>query len=243
MKRFLSMAIISLITALALSQAGCTNAPTPTSTNANLATPEATPDQAAIEKDLLRIENDWPRVMRERDGQAVRRVDADDVHLLSWDGSVSTKEEDAKFIESGAITADTFEMNDLKVKILDKDAAVVTGMIEIKGGKFKAPDRTIDVSGQYRFVDTFARRNNEWKLVASSSVKVLNPTATASPTPKASPTMTASPALKPSPSAKATPAAKTTTPSAKPSVAAKPPAAKAASTPRPQPPSRPINQP
>ena len=243
MKRFLSMAIISLTAALALSQAGCTNAPTPTSTNANLATPEATPDQAAIEKELLRIENDWPRVMRERDGQAVRRVDADDVHLLSWDGSVSTKEEDAKFIESGAITADTFEMNDLKVKILDKDAAVVTGMIEIKGGKFKAPDRTIDVSGQYRFVDTFARRNNEWKLVASSSVKVLNPTATASPTPKASPTMTASPALKPSPSAKATPAAKTTTPSAKPSVAAKPPAPKAASTPRPQPPSRPINQP
>jgi ketosteroid isomerase-like protein len=247
MKKFLSMAIISLTALWALSQTGCTNAPSPPSTNANMATPEATPDQAAIEKELLRIENDWPRVMKERDGQAVRRVDADDVHLLSWDGSVSSKEEDAKFIESGAITADAFEMNDLKVKVLDKDAAVVTGIIEIKGGKFKAQDRTIDVSGQYRFVDTFARRNNEWKLVASSSVKVLNPMATASPTPKPSPS--ASPAMKPSPSAKATPAAKVTTPStkpspsAKPSVAPKPPAAKTTSTPRPQPPSRPINQP
>ena len=246
MKKFLSMAIISLTALLALSQTGCTNAPSPPSTNANLATPEATPDQAGIEKELLRIENDWPRVMKERDGHAVRRVDADDVHLLSWDGSVSSKEEDAKFIESGAITADAFEMNDLKVKVLDKDAAVVTGIIEIKGGKFKAQDRTIDVSGQYRFVDTFARRNNEWKLVASSSVKVLNPTATASPTPKPSPS--ASPAMKPSPSAKATPAAKNTpatkpSPSAKPSVAPKPPAAKTTSTPRPQPPARPIKTP
>jgi ketosteroid isomerase-like protein len=248
MKKYLSMVIISLTALLALSLTGCTNAPTPPSTNANLATPEATPDQAAIEKELLRIENDWPRVMKERDGQAVRRVDADDVHLLSWDGSVSSKEEDAKFIESGATTADAFEMNDLKVKVLDKDAAVVTGIIEIKGGKFKAQDKTIDVSGQYRFVDTFARRNNEWKLVASASVKVLNPTATASPTPKASPTMTASPAMKPSPSARATPAAKATpstkpSPSAKPSVAPKPPAAKAISTPRPQPPTRPVNKP
>ncbi|MEP6707441.1 MAG: hypothetical protein ABJC05_07975, partial [Pyrinomonadaceae bacterium] len=73
--------------------------------------------------------------------------------------------------------------------------------------------KSMDISGEYRFVDTFARRNNEWKLVASAAVKVMNPTpaaspAKASPTPKASPAMTtASPAAaKPSPTVRPKPA-------------------------------------
>jgi len=245
MKRFLPVTIISMAAVLTLSQFGCANPPNSPSTNANMATPEATPDTAAIEKALLQIENDWPRIMKERDGQAVRRVDADDVYLVSWDGSVSDKEEDAKFIESGNLTADSILMSDLKVRVLDKDAAVVSGIIDIKAGKVKAQDRTVDVSGQYRFVDTFARRDNEWKLIASSSVKVMNPaSATGSPTPKASPSaspvMKPTPVAKPSPAAKASPATKSA-PAAKPPTVAKPPAAKTMSTPRPSPP--PINKP
>jgi ketosteroid isomerase-like protein len=238
MKRFSLLATISFTGALALAQLGCAGSPSQPAANANMATPEATPDTAAIEKELLRIENDWPRVMKERDGAAVRRIEADDVFLLSWDGSVSTKEEDAKFIESGALTAESVQMNDLKVKILDKDAAVVTGIIEIKGGKIKAQDRVIDVSGLYRFVDTFARRNSEWKVIASSSVKTNPATVSASPTPKASPSAAASPALKGTPLSKPSPVAKPSpakSPGTKPANNAKPPAAKTASTPQPRP--------
>lgn len=249
MKRFLSVTVFSLAAALVLAQFGCATPPSPPSANTNMATPEATPDVAEIEKELLRIENDWPRVIKERDGQAVRRIDADDVHLLSWDGTISNKDEDAKFIESGNITADSITVSDLKVKILDKDAAVVTGLFDIKGGKYKAPDRIIDVSGQYRFVDTFARRNNEWKLVAAASVKVMNPASpSASPTPNASPTTTATPAMKPTPGAKPTPMAKPSMtpkpkPVAPPQSVMKPPAAKTMSTPRPQTPPMPVNKP
>jgi hypothetical protein len=238
MKTTLSIAIVSMATALTLAQFGCANPSNPPSTNANVPPPEATPDTAAIEKELIRIENDWPRIIKERDGQTVRRVDGDDVQLISWDGSVSNKEDDAKFIESGAITADLIQISDLKVTVLDKDAAVVTGIMEMKVAKIKAQDRTVDVSGQYRLVDTFARRNNEWKLIASALVKVLNPVSpSASPTPKASPS--ASPAIKPTPNAKPTPAVKPTpksTPSVKPTTTTKPPAPKAKSTPRPPPP-------
>jgi len=246
MKRFLSVGMLLLAGVCALAQFGCANPPNPPATNANMATPEATPDTAAIERELLRIENDWPRVIKERDGQAVRRVDADDVHLLSWDGSITVKEEDAKFIESGAFTLDSMQMNELKVKVLDKDAAVVTGLMVITNGKIKGPNQTVDVSGQYRFVDTFARQNNEWKLVASSSVKLANPVALPSPTPKESPSVAAGPAMKPTPGAKPSPVMKAT-PAAKPSPAVKstmkPPAAKTASTPRPQTPPMPIKSP
>jgi ketosteroid isomerase-like protein len=248
MNRFLSVGMVLLAGVLVAAQFGCASPPNPPTTNANMATPEATPDAAAIERELLRIENDWPRVIKERDGQAVRRVDADDVHLLSWDGSITTKEEDAKFIESGAFTLDSMQMNELKVKVLDKDAAVVTGLMVITNGKIKAPNQTVNVSGQYRFVDTFARQNNEWKLVASSSVKLANPVALPSPTPKESPSMAAGPAMKPTPGARPSPVTRAT-PAAKPSpgansqIAPKPPAPKAASTPRPQTPPMPIKTP
>ncbi|MEO7971319.1 MAG: hypothetical protein ABI698_08470, partial [bacterium] len=35
-------------------------------------------DTAAIQTELLRIENDWPRIIKERDVAAVQRVEADD---------------------------------------------------------------------------------------------------------------------------------------------------------------------
>jgi ketosteroid isomerase-like protein len=235
MNRFLSVGMVLLVGVFALAQFGCASPSNPPATNASMATPEATPDAAAIERELLRIENDWPRVIKERDGQAVRRVDAEDVHLLSWDGSITTKEEDAKFIESGAFTLDSMQMNELKVKVLGKDAAVVTGLMVITNGKIKAPNQTVNVSGQYRFVDTFARQNNEWRLVASSSVKLANPVSLPSPTPRESPSMPAGPATKPTPTTRATPAAKPS--------AAKPPAAKTATAPRPQTPPMPVKTP
>lgn len=163
-----------------------------------------TVDKAAIEAALLRIENDWPRVMKEKDAEAVRRVNADDVILVDPDGVLKDKAQDVKDIESGALSEASVEMADLKVNVLSGDAAVVVGRIIVKSGKYKTPDgKSIDISGQYRFVDTFAKRNGEWKLVAGASVPVRQPVAAASPTvspaAKASPTITASPAVKASP--------------------------------------------
>jgi ketosteroid isomerase-like protein len=159
----------------------------------------------AIEAELLRIENDWPRVMKEKDGAAVRRVLADDVVLIYPDGSTGTREEDAKGTENGMVTAESVETVDLKVNVLNKDTAVVTGRTIMKNAKLNPPyGKQIDISGEYRFVDTFARRNNEWKLVAGASVPVQTVVPAASP--GASPAAKASPAVKPSPAAKTSPA-------------------------------------
>ena len=180
---------------------GCQPAAVETNRSAATATPE-TVDTAAIEAELLRIENDWPRVLREKDAAAVRRVEADDIVLIYPDGSLGNKEQDVKDIESGAFTAESVVMADLKVNVLNKDAAIVTGRTIVKNGKYKMPTgSTIDISGEYRFVDTFARRNGEWKLVAGASVPVRQPVGTASPSPaaKASPAVTVSPATKASP--------------------------------------------
>ncbi len=178
-------------------------------------------DTVAIETALLKIENDWPRAMREKDGAAVRRVEADDVILVYPDGSTGTREEDAKGTEEGMVSADSVEMADLKVKVLNADAAIVTGRSIMKNGKLKLPDgKTVDISGQYRFVDTFGRRNGEWKLEAGISTKIQqimpssSPAVAASPAAKTTPATTAataaSPAAHTSPSMKSSPAMKPT---------------------------------
>lgn len=211
MKRNGFWLMLSLAFALAL-LSGCQKA----AENANTMAPAASPttetiDTAAIETELLRIENDWPRVIREKDVEAVKRIEADDAIFLYPDGTVGDKTTDVKDMETGALSADSVEISDLKVTVLSKDAAVVNGRSVVKNGKYKLPDgKSIDISGQYRFIDTFARRNGEWKLVAGASTPIREPGATASPTAKPSPA--ASPAMRPSPEMTASPATRPSPP-------------------------------
>ena len=165
-------------------------------------------DTAAIQTELLRIENDWPRVIKERDVAAVERVEADDAVFIYPDGSVGNKAQDLKDMQTGALTAESWTVSDLTVNVLDADSATVFGHSTARNAKYKMPDgKTIDISGEYRFIDTFARRNGEWKLVAGASVRVMAPTTAASPSMTASPATGASPAVKASPATKPSPAA------------------------------------
>src|SRR5258707_11146604 len=211
MKRHFSVVVLAVATALlAFSQFGCAS---PQNTNTNtvsMATPEPTPDRAAIEAELTKIENDWPRIIKEHDAAAVRKMEADDAFFVYPDGSVGDKAEDIKDMESGALSGDSWEVADLKVNVLDKDSAVVTGRSVVKGGKYKMPDGKIqDISGEYRYVDTFVRRNGQWQVVAGAATPVQKG-ASASPTPKASQSPGVAPAMKATPSPRATSAPKGT---------------------------------
>src|SRR5918993_444913 len=171
-------------------------------TNRSSAVSTPTPEvvnTAAIETELLRIETDWPRVIREKDTAAAGRVMADDVVLIYPDGNVGGKEQDLKDVGAGAVTAESIEMADLKVHVIDNDAAYVTGRTVLTRAQYKPPDGpALNISGHYRFVDTFAKRNGEWKLVAGVSVPVRQPPA-ASPSPTSAVSPASSPATKPSP--------------------------------------------
>jgi ketosteroid isomerase-like protein len=222
MKRIALMVTLIAVSLIVFGQMGCQPSP-----DTNRAAPTGTPNtnsegetvnRAAIESELMRIENDWPRVLREKDVEAIRRLEADDIVIVYPDGQLGNKQQDMQDMQSGALSAEAWEVTDLKVNIIDKDAAVVSGRSIVKGGKYKGPDgKVIDISGQYRFVDTFARRNGEWKLVASAAAPIMKPVAGSSPSPGSSPAAGITPAAKASPTAKAPPAAvKSATPAVKP---------------------------
>jgi ketosteroid isomerase-like protein len=211
MKKLLSKTALSLAAAvLAVSQFGCAN---PQNTNTNtvsVATPEPTPDKTTVAAEITKIENDWPRIIKEHDAAAVRRIEADDAVFVYPDGTAGDKAQDIKDMENGSLSADSWEIADLKINVLDNDSAVATGRSIVKGGKYKMPDgKTQDISGEYRWVDTYARRNGQWQIVAGATTPIMKGAmATSSPTPRASPG--ASPAVKATPAARSTQATKAT---------------------------------
>ena len=208
-KIFLVVVLGAAAALLALSQFGCAGQQNSNANIATVATPEPTPDKAAVAAELMKIENDWPRIIKEHDSAAVRRIEADDAVFVYPDGSLGDKAQDIKDMEAGTLSADSWEIADLNVNVLDNDSAVVSGRSIVKGGKYKMPDgKTQDISGEYRWIDTYARRNGQWQLVAGATTPIMKGAmASASPTPKTSPG--ASPAMKATPSPKPTPAAKT----------------------------------
>jgi hypothetical protein len=200
----------------------------------NTVAPAASPtaetiDKAAIETELMRIENDWPRIIKEKDAATVKRIEAEDAVFVYPDGSVGGQETDVKDIETGALSFESWEVMDLKVNVLNKDAAVVSGRSVVKNGKYKLTDgTTINISGQYHFVNTYARRNGQWQQVAGANtpIKDVGP----APSPTASPVAKASPATAPGPDVVASPAT-IASPAVKPVAGKSPTAAKPVKTP------------
>jgi hypothetical protein len=187
MKRHVSTGLILLFVAASL--VGCAPAPGNVNSNVTVATAEPTPDKAAIETELTRIENDWPRIIKERDGATVRRIEADDIVIIYPDGSTGNREDDAKDIEAGLFTFDSWDTIEVKVNVIDKDLAIVTLRYEVKKAVVRSADgkSSADMSGQYLSLDTFARRNGQWQFIALSSVKIRPEVLAAMPTPTPSP--------------------------------------------------------
>jgi ketosteroid isomerase-like protein len=176
----------SLFVALIVSAtifSACQPAPAP-ETNRNAA-PVATPtpiDKAAIEAEILKLENDWAAAAMKHDAEAVRNIVAEDVVMTYPDGNTGTKADELKVIESGAITVEEWSVLDTKVTVLDADTAFITGRSVMKNAKYKdaASKTSIDISGQYRFTDVYEKRNGKWQAVASQTTKIQNPPPAAS---------------------------------------------------------------
>jgi ketosteroid isomerase-like protein len=149
-------------------------------TNRNNAIATASPaketyDQAAIEAEILKLEREWADANKTHNVEAVKRIVADNAVIVYPDGSTATGADEMRTVESGSITADSFEIIDPKVTVIDADSAFITGRSLIKNGKNVVPGqkRPIDISGEYRFVDVYAKRDGKWQVVASQATKIL----------------------------------------------------------------------
>lgn len=208
MKRsVVSAALVLVVSLMVLGLAGCQPAAPDTNLNATATASPAkeTFDPVAIEAEVLKLERDWFKAGETYDAELIKRIVADDATLVYPDGSLGTKAEEVRIVESKEITVESWEILDPKVTVMSADSAFITGRSTIKNGKYKAPNmrRPVDISGEYRFLDVYRRRNGTWQVIASQATKVTAPAPAASPS--ASPAY--SPAASPAASVATTPSA------------------------------------
>jgi ketosteroid isomerase-like protein len=122
-------------------------------------------DKAAIRK----MERDWAVVVVKGDTATMLGMGVDNCMFMDASGHLNTLKQIVADVKSGALAFESMQINDLKVRVYG-DAAVVFGL-ETEKSNYKGED----TSGQYRFTDTFVKRNGHWLYVASHSTRLTPP--------------------------------------------------------------------
>ncbi len=133
------------------------------------AKPPAASSNAAVEKAVMKIENDMLAALLKRDGATFGKYFADDAVLTTPDGGVQTKVQLLADVKSGDLVLESSTISDMKVRVYG-DTAVATYTTTDKG-KYKKTD----ISGRFRWTDTFVRAGGEWKLVAGQGTPIAPP--------------------------------------------------------------------
>jgi ketosteroid isomerase-like protein len=123
----------------------------------------------SVEDTLVQIEHDWGNALLKANVAAWSRYLGDDWVLTYSDGTLVTKPMALADLKEGALRIESFQLDDVKVRVYG-DAAVVTGLITEKS-KF----RDKDTSGVRRFTDVFVKRDGRWQAVASHESEVSAP--------------------------------------------------------------------
>jgi ketosteroid isomerase-like protein len=111
------------------------------------------------EKELLKLENAFAEAIVKNDLEAIGRLVSDDWIIIDPNGEIVDRARFLEVIKSGALTHDTMESDDFRVRVYG-DSAVVTGITRTKG-KFMGQE----FSTQERATDVFVKCNGRWQCV------------------------------------------------------------------------------
>ena len=121
------------------------------------------PDSA---EEIKAIEDQWAKAYVAKDAAFFDKLCVDDYTFVEPDGGLSGKKDDQEALKSGALAFESMRMSEVKVRVWG-DCAVATGMATIKG---KVGGQ--DVSGNYRFTDTFVKKDGAWRAVAGQATRI-----------------------------------------------------------------------
>jgi ketosteroid isomerase-like protein len=119
-----------------------------------------------MQEELLTFEREFTQAVAGNDVAAIGRFVADDWVIVDADGRVIDRSRFLNVIESGALSHESMESNDVEVR-LHGDTAVVTGITTSKG-QFMGQGFTT----RERATDVLARLNGRWLCVFSQLTRV-----------------------------------------------------------------------
>ena len=121
----------------------------------------------SADAELKAIEQQWLDAYIKGDAAFIKGVEAEDYTIVEPDGTVSTKADDVKSVTDKKFVLKTATMSDFKCRMLGDNHAVVTAAIKITG-----TDDGEDISGDYRAMDVFEKKDGKWLAVAAQLTKI-----------------------------------------------------------------------
>jgi ketosteroid isomerase-like protein len=112
-----------------------------------------------VEDEIKKLEQDWAQAV----STALDQYEADDILMTAPGGRVMDKAQHKTDLSSGDLKFESMELSDMTVHVYG-DTAVVVGTNNLHG-TYKGQD----ISGRYRFTDTWVKRNGKWQVVARAS--------------------------------------------------------------------------
>ena len=112
-----------------------------------------------MQEDVIKLENEFARAVASNDVDALDGILADDWIIIDPDGSIIDKARFLGVIKSGALSHESMESTDLRVRLYG-NTAVVTGLTTTKG-KFMGQDFAFCE----RATDIFVKQTDRWQCV------------------------------------------------------------------------------
>lgn len=122
---------------------------------------------SSVEDQIKKYEQDWAQAVVREGASSVDQYEADDIVTTDPTGRVTNKAQDRTDLSSGDYKIQSEELTDLTVHVYG-NIAVAAGT-NTMNGTYKGQD----LSGKYRFTDTWVKRGGKWQVVASQYTKVL----------------------------------------------------------------------
>ena len=104
------------------------------------------------------------------DTAALDRLWADDHIFTNPLGVVQTKAQRLAEIQSGGRKLELFSIADVQVSVYYGNTAVVTSRAMLKGQR-----QGQDISGQYRGIDVYVKKQGQWQVVAAQATRIAQP--------------------------------------------------------------------
>jgi ketosteroid isomerase-like protein len=112
-----------------------------------------------MQKEVVKLENEFARAVANNDAGALDGLLANDWIIVDPDGSIVDKARFLEVIKSGALSHESMESTDLRVRLYG-NTAVVTGLTTTKG-KFMGQD----FASCERATDIFVKQTDRWQCV------------------------------------------------------------------------------